>query len=136
MSDPSAPSALLVQAAPGLLVIAALLVVGVVLGRRTGAGRSRVWAGLGLLIATQCATQAYALMVPLVAAEVGLRSVAAVNAVVNLVGGALFVTAVVLLVSGAVRARGSATPPAYGAAGPGSAPVPGPPSASSPYLGR
>jgi hypothetical protein len=137
----------LLNVLPGLLVVVALIVLGVVFGPRAGAARGRMWAGIGVLTLAEVTSVVWSLLFPylydLVESAAGYGVLASVygvaRTVVYLVGVALLVSAVALGRQETVGYspdpnRPGAPPTGYGSPppqpGPGSPSPPG----DSPYI--
>lgn len=123
-----------------LLLIAALVVIGVVLGPRAGAGRGRMWLGLGILIVLQALSPLWSLSIPFLA-QSDPASIGAASTAYGLVTGIAHVVAIAVLASAATVGRAPQTGYLDPTA-PGAPPRPGyqgtgyPPDGGSPYLGR
>lgn len=124
-----------------LLFAVALLVIGIVLGPRAGAGRTRMWVGLCILIAIELLAPLWALAIPSLV-DSDIATIGAIGATYSAVLGILRIVGIGMLASAAVVGR---TPQAryLDPMNPGAPPVAGhdstayPPAGSgSPYLSR
>lgn len=88
-----------------ILVIAGLVVIGAVFSRRAGAGSTRMWWGLGLLMVLQALSLAWSYLLPQIAYR-GRLSISTLSLGYGLVNGAIFLAAVALLASAATIGRG------------------------------
>lgn len=123
-----------------LLIIAGLVVIGIVLGPRAGAGRGRMWLGLGILIVLQALSPLWSLSIPFLA-QSDPASIGVLSTAYGVVAGIAHVAAIAVLASAATVGRAPRTgyldasapgaPPRHGYQGTGY-----PPDGGSPYLGR
>lgn len=109
-----------------VLIIAALVVIGVVLAPRAGAGRGRMWAGLTVLIVVQVLSPIWQLTwVQIIAATSGpgrITTISAMQVGYAIFSGLLSLVGIALLASAATIGRDQGfVPPAYPGAPPGSA---------------